>query len=914
MCSELTENSATDSGGNNQPAPNELLQARIESLELEKKKLTRQLNRLQLTLDRNKAVALTAANLSAAETRERRRQERFMDLLLENSPDIIMIFEQDARLAYCTDALLKRMGIPGSGLIRGRLAREIFSDEEQKSFVREFEEALDFVMSSNVALEQESTLEFGGERRDYTIHISPMLGSDLNSEGAIAIFHDFTEILKIKDAAEEASRAKSSFLTSTSHEIRTPLNAIIGMCELILREDLTPVVSGYATGIKQAGANLLSIINNILDLSKIEAGKMEIVLTDYQLASLINDVVNVVRARAMEKSIQLLVFVDPALPGQMYGDEVRIRQVIINLLTNAVKYTQEGFVFLSISSGRRLNEESMELVIAVQDSGIGVKEEDKDKLFSSFVQVNLVKNKGIESTGLGLSITRRLCQAMGGNVTFTSTYGEGSTFTIVLPQKIVGDSKIVELNNPEPLNVLLYVTHEMRGENFSRSLSIMGVSFKQVRLQSEFYEALLEGPRKYSHIFVEQTTLEGAFKMLEKMEYETTLISVADYGEQRTFLQNVRMIPAPVHSISIATMLNNEFVNASSDGRAWTHRFIAPTARVLLVDDISTNLLVAEGLMLPYKIHVDTCQSGADAIEMVKKNRYDVVFMDHMMPEMDGIEATTRIRTLEERDEYFKKLPIIALTANVVSGMKEMFLANGMDDYLAKPIDLVKMDSLLDKWLPAEKKLKHSQEDETEPESEIEIEGLSVKTGIAMTGGSLPSYIRVLRSYCRDGREKTGQIRKAYEDKNLPLFATYVHALKSASASIGSADLSTLSKDLEFAAKREDTSFIAKNIDPFFAALEPLLLSIEHALSDWDKASERKPHAGAVDRSKLQEQLQKLKQSLDEIDISAIDAASAGLAAETWDSETKAALDLISEQILIAEYDEATRLIDEMLA
>jgi signal transduction histidine kinase/FixJ family two-component response regulator len=400
--------------------------------------------------------------------------------------------------------------------------------------------------------------------------------------------------------SDNANKAKSLFLSTMSHEIRTPMNAVIGISEMVQREDASPRVKEYISQIKQAGGSLLSIINDILDFSKIEAGKMELHPEPYALSSLLNDTVSIISIRLHEKNLQLKMDIDESLPGTLMGDEMHLRQILLNLLSNAVKYTKEGHIEFNVSS-ESIDNDTIKIKFEVSDTGIGIKKEDLNTIFGTFSRFDAEKNRGVEGTGLGLAITYNLCQLMGAVISVTSTYGKGSTFTVVLPQKIIDSKPLAKI------------------------------------AASENYPA------------------------------------------------------------------------ASSN---FVTRFSAPEARVLIVDDVSTNLLVAEGLLAPYKMQIDCCTGGVEAVALVKKNRYDLVFMDHMMLGMDGIEATAKIREWEESlrkekdNEPLKEIPIVALTADAVSGMREMFLEKGFNDYLSKPIEIAKLDGMAAKWIPKEKQIK----------------------------------------------------------------------------------------------------------------------------------------------------------------------------------------------------------------
>jgi CheY-like chemotaxis protein len=614
--------------------------------------------------------------------------------------------------------------------------------------------------------------------------------------------------------------------------------------------------------IKNSGVALISIINDILDFSKIESGKMQLVNDEYEPLSMLNDLGMIFLNRIGEKNIELIYEISPQLPRRMYGDSMRLRQVIINIVNNAIKYTDTGYVRVRLEVKMLENSEA-EIVISVKDTGQGIKPEDMTKIFDSFSRVDPKKNRYKEGTGLGLSIAQRLIGMMGGRLTATSQYGAGSEFVFSFRQKVIDPTPATQLKERDGGAISASACF-----SDARLLSSLIKLTKEYNLSYIGYESLKHGVRKVDYMFTDVASYNA---------YKDTMLAMLNDGGRLCVLQNpmtdnvsdpdVYVMDKPLYSLNFCRVLNNEEKRSTVVVQDYVS-FIAPEARILVVDDMEMNLKVAVGVLNPLQMTIDTADSGAKAIELISENHYDVVFMDHMMPVMDGIETTRAIRSMD--GEYYRTVPIVAFSANVGMDAVNMFKDAGMNDFVAKPIELKEMYAKLNKWLPKELIVKDKNEKYTDVMKKSlnidipDIEGLDVYEGVK-NSGSQELFLNLLGDFYKLIDIKSTKIEKCLADNLIHDYTIEVHGLKNTARMIGAMELSEDFKRLEKLGNEGDIISIQRETPDVMA----LFRSYKAILEPYGKANDDEKEEIAKDD--LAELLRQLSDAMDGFDLDTAD-------------------------------------------
>ena len=731
----------------------------------------------------------------------------------------------------------------------------------------------------------------------------------------------------------EAEDSRDDFLANISHEIRTPINTICGISEILLQKEMPSDIRMQLYYIQTAGRNLTSVVSDILDFSELQSGKIEIVEEEYNISSTINDVIDMSMGKISEKEMELIVNCDATIPSLIKGDEKKIRRVILNLLDNAIKFTEEGCVSMDVSY-RRENY-GINLVITIRDTGIGMEAGDLEKLFSGFTQVDTRKNRKTGGVGLGLAISHIMVQKMGGIITIKSKPDQGTIVKVIIPQKVITDTPIVQLENKNKFNIGIYINLEeyIYPEVRDAYRKIIDSSVEQLQVRSRICMNLSELKRKekhekFTHIIVTLSEYEEAKEYFDKLS-ETVNIVVVLYREDEEKISNPHLLKLykPFYVLPLVSVIKGSMRGRNNNGvMKKAKAFTTKDTKILVVDDNVMNLKVMEGILGKYKISVVTANSGKAALQVIEEKDFDLILMDHMMPEMDGIETLHRIRAM--MGNYYRNVPVIALTANTIAGAREMFLEEGFTDFIEKPVETSVLERVLQRNLSEEKIVYTKEEDDLEEnnveenkeekekqpvqeakeqpmeaeketlkeDNQIREEQLSVnsvrqgaelscadgdtigdldkKTGMAYCGGE-ENWLSILKVCGDTAEENKAKLKEFYETKNWKEYTILIHGVKSSMKTVGAMTLSEMAKALEQAGKVENTEYIEAHHDEMLVEYNRVdaFLHASPLLYEQTKAeTEEKKEYQCIDEALFDEKIAQMEEAMYNFDGDAMSA------------------------------------------
>lgn len=714
-----------------------------------------------------------------------------------------------------------------------------------------------------------------------------------------------------KNEAEAAAKAKSDFLANMSHEIRTPMNAICGMAELMSNSEMSESNAEYLETIRTSAGSLLDIINDILDFSKIDAGKMELSESEYMLFSTVNDVQNMINSRLKGGNVTFVVNASPDIPSVFVGDEVRIRQILLNLLGNAVKFTEKGKITLDVSF-KRENSGQARLIFRVSDTGIGIKDEDKEKLFNAFSQVDSKKSRTIQGTGLGLVITKRLAEMMGGSITMQSVYRKGTTFTVELLQGCPDFSPCIDKEIFSGGRYFILEKNPHYREGLDKLFDGLGADYVITENFADIERVEFNG--RSDHLLYDFADFSKSVKGLGDRIKGVVCTAMTNPDIQLSAedrLGSNFVLRKPVTLFSLCPFVNSGIRQRMIEKQPKYERFRCPEARVLVVDDNDTNLKVAKGFLDRYEAQSVLVSSGEDAVRLMEDGEcFDLIFMDHMMPDMDGVETAMLIRKLYVPTA--KTVPIVALTANAIKGVDEMFLASGMNGFLAKPIDPELLNEIMLKFIPRVKQL-------IRPPEKAGVYA-SVETGIHIPGvdadkaaerlGSADIYRELLAAAYSEGSYECERLELLLDAKDWKNYMIEAHSLKSTAANIGAYELSEQAARHEAAAKSGNYAFIESDGVKLTSSYRSLLDALREVCSK----PGRKPHTDGEELSseELSQRIFRIVEDIEGFDTDKAERELSELLEFRLDDETFDKVLAASEKMSGFFYDEAAEILRQM--
>ncbi len=885
------------------------------------------------------AVKQDITKQKEAEEKIRESQE-FLEGIIDNSPALIFSKHLDGRYLIVNRQWCERLDLSKENTI-GKTDHDLFP----KDIADRFRENDHEVIEKGEPLEYEEAVIQDGTEHTYFSVKFPIFGPENKPYAVCGISTDITERKRMEDAlvdarleADAANKAKSDFLATMSHEIRTPMNAIIGMTHLCMQTDLTGKQEDYLTKIKNASHSLLGIINDILDFSKIEAGKLDMESIEFNLDETLNNLSTIISTKAEEKGLEILFDTAPDVPHDLVGDPLRLGQVLTNLTNNSIKFTEKGEIIVSTELIER-DSEKTHLRFTVRDSGIGMTREQAAKLFRPFTQADTSTTRKYGGTGLGLTICKRLVNMMGGDISVDSEPGVGSTFTftavfgrpkgkkekrLITPVNMQGLRVLVVDDNAESRNILQSML-----ESFSFNVSVAssgpeGLAELEAADRDHPYDLVLMDWKMPGMNGIEASKKIKAEEDLEKIP---TIIMVTAYGREEVMQQaeEIGLDGFLVKPLTPSTLFDEIVGVFAKDTAAKTAKVVAQRpaaaghairgARILLVEDNEINQQVAQEILESAGTTVTIANDGREGVEKVKTAEFDCVLMDCQMPEMDGYEATRAIR----QDPQFASLPIIAMTANAMSGDREKCFNAGMNDHVAKPIDVEDLFSAMAKWIDSTKLPETADEEiptaagETSEEVSLpdRLPGLDVQSGLARMGGNPKSYMKLLSKFRDSQSDASREIKEKLDSDDLETAERLAHTLKGVSGNIGATDLQAAALDLETAIKdknKEAYEGLLSNVSDAMNEVISSIQSVEEASAQPDEAAEE---TAPFDPEEIAREFSDLAELLRDDDTEAIDTLES-IRGKVTDSTALEQFKKLEKMINQYEFEEALEMLPDI--